>query len=342
MIGFDCGTYNLVSCRRGKAGEFLYKKEINAFIQIDITDRFVFNMMKNNKDENGKPVVPLIEIPEQNIAYALGEAAVKMAYTMKDVELKRPMKDGCLNPAEKYSQYIMGQMMHGMLGNLSQDQEPLFYSVPANAINETTDADYHGKVLEAVFKSFKDDKDQIVKPHPINEALALVYAELANKNFTGIGVSCGAGMVNLCFAIYGAPVFQFAIVNSGDWIDKMAAKATGESIPFINKEKTKISFNKEPENMVQRAIRMQYEIMIQKTVTEIKKGLEQAGNKARTDNPIDVVVAGGTASPEGFEKLFADILTSSGVSIKIGDVIKPKEPLYSVARGCLLAAEASI
>ena len=53
------------------------------------------------------------------------------------------------------------------------------------------------------------------------------------------------------------------------------------------------------------------------------------------------MVAGGTASPEGFEKLFANILTSSGVSMKIGDVIKPKEPLYSVARGCLLAAEAA-
>lgn len=342
MIGFDCGTYNLVSCRRGKSGEFLYKKEVNAFIQIDITDRFVFNMMKNNKDENGKPVVPLIEIPEQNIAYALGEAAVKMAYTMKDVELKRPMKDGCLNPSEKLAQYIMGQMMHGMLGTLTKDQEPLFYSVPANAVNESTDADYHGKVLEAVFKSFQDDNGYIAKPHPINEALALVYAELGNKNFTGIGISFGAGMVNLCFAIYGAPVFQFSIVNSGDWIDKMAAKATGETIPFINKEKTKISFTKDPENLVQRAIRMQYEIMIQKTVTEIKKGLEQAGNKARTDNPIDVVVAGGTASPEGFEKLFGDILTSSGVPIKIGDVIKPKEPLYSVARGCLLAAEASV
>lgn len=342
MIGFDCGTYNLVSCKRGKNNEFLYKREVNAFIQIDITDRFVFNMMKNNKDENGKPVVPLIEIPDQNIAYALGEAAMKMAYTMKDVELKRPMKDGCLNPNERYAQYIMGQMMHGMLGNLSQDNEPLFYSVPANAINESTDADYHNKVLEAVFKGFKDDKDQIVKPNPINEALALVYAELANKNYTGIGVSCGAGMVNLCFAIYGAPVFQFAIVNSGDWIDKMAAKATGESIPYVNKEKMKISFNKEPENIVQRAIRMQYEIMIQKTVTEIKKGLELAGNKARTDNPIDIVVAGGTSSPEGFEKLFADILGASGISMKIGEIIKPKEPLYSVARGCLIAAEASV
>ena len=341
MIGADIGTYNIVTARRGKDGGFLYKREVNGFIQIDITDRFVFNMMKNNKDENGKPVVPLIELPDQNIAYALGEAAVKMAYTMKDVELKRPMKDGCLNPSERYAQYIMGQMIHGMLGDLSQDNEPVFYSVPANAINEATDADYHSKVLEAVFKGFKDDKDQIVKPSPINEALALVYAELANKAYTGIGISFGAGMVNLCFAIYGAPVFQFAIVNSGDWIDKMAAKATGETVPFINKEKTKISFNKEPETLVQRAIKMQYEIMIQKTVTEIKKGLEKAGNKARTDNPIDIVVAGGTASPDGFEKLFGDILIGSGVPIQVGQVIKPKEPLYSVARGCLLAAEAN-
>jgi hypothetical protein len=341
MIGMDCGTYNLVVCKRNKEGGFTYKKEVNAFIQIDITDRFVFNMMKNNKDANGRPVVPLIEVPDKNIAYALGEAALKMAYTMKDVELKRPMKDGCLNPNEKFAQQIMAQMIYGMVGNLSEDKEPLFYCVPANAINEATDADYHSKVLESVFKSFKDDKNLIVTPTPINEALALVYAELQDKMYTGFAGSFGGGMVNICYAIYGAPVFKFSIVNSGDWIDKMAAKATGESVAFVNREKTKISFLKEPENMVQQAIKLQYEIMIQKTVTEIKKGLEQAGNKARTDNPVDFVIAGGTSSPEGFEKIFGDALINSGLSVKIGEIIKPKEPLYSVARGCLLAAEAS-
>jgi actin-like ATPase involved in cell morphogenesis len=341
MIGVDCGTYNLIVCQRDENKNFNYKREVNAFIEIPTEDPMVFNMMKQLKDEEGKPIVPLMEFPNQKIAYALGEAAVRMAYTIPGVQLKRPMKDGCLNPSERNAQFVMATMIHGMLDEVKHDKESLYYSVPANAINEKTDADYHSKVLESVFKSFQSEKGHIVVPRAINEGLALIYAELGSKMWTGIGISFGAGMVNLCFAIYGNPVFQFAIVNSGDWIDQMAAKAAGESVSYINKEKEKVDLDKPTNSLVDSAIRIQYEIMIQKTVAEIKKGFEVSGNKARTDLPVDVVVAGGTTSPNGFEKLFAEALAKAGLPVKLGNVIKPKEPLKSVARGCLLAAEAN-
>jgi hypothetical protein len=118
------------------------------------------------------------------------------------------------------------------------DQEVLYYSVPANAINQETDKDYHGYILKSIFDAFEDEKNRKVAAFPINEALALMYAELEKKSWTGIGISFGAGMVNLCYAQYGKPVFEFAIVNSGDWIDKQSAKATGETPTFINQEKT--------------------------------------------------------------------------------------------------------
>jgi actin-like ATPase involved in cell morphogenesis len=333
-IGFDCGTYNLVSCKRSSDSEFVYKREVNAFLQMPLENRFVFNMMKNAG-------VPLIEQPEANLAYALGESAVNMAYTMTQIELKRPMKDGCLNPREKYAQQIMNVMCHSLIGDIETDGVPLYYSVPANAINHETDADYHGKVLEAMFKSYRSEKGFKVDPHPINEALALVYAELQNKAWTGIGISCGAGMVNICYAMYGAPIFQFSIVNSGDWIDKMASKALGEeTTTYVNREKMHADLTIEnPETLVQRAIKTQYEIMLQHTVSGLKKGVEEAGNKARSEQPIDIVIAGGTSMPRGFDVLFKKILDESKISMKVGEVIRPKEPLYSVAKGCLIAAE---
>jgi actin-like ATPase involved in cell morphogenesis len=333
-LGFDCGTYNLVCCRRDENKDFSHKREVNAFIEMPLENRFVFNMMKNAG-------VPLIERTEAGIAYALGEAAVDIAYTMNDIELKRPMKDGCLNPKEKYAQQIMSIMMHSLLDELDEDKQQLYYSVPANAINQDTDADYHSKVLEAVFNAFEDETGKVVEAHPINEALALVYAELKKTAYTGIGISFGAGMVNLCFAIYGAPIFEFALVNSGDWIDKMAARATGESPTYINKEKMKVDLNEDSDLLVQRAIKAQYEIMIQKTVTGIKNGIEEAGKSARADHPIDIVIAGGTSSPPGFDTMFSDVLKSSNIGIDIGEVIRPSDPLYSVARGCLVAAEAA-
>lgn len=333
--GFDVGTYNLVCCERDANKAIQYRREINAFLEMPIENRFTFNMMR-------AAGVPLVERPDIGIAYALGEAAVNIAYSMSQVALKRPMRDGCVNPTEKNAQQILNVMIQSLLGELKCDNEIVYFSVPANAINEETDSDYHAKVLEAILKSFRDEKGYRVDPRPINEALAIIYAEAADKNYTAISCSLGSGMVNVCYAIYGNPIFKFSVVNSGDWIDKMAAKATGESIAYINKEKEKIDLTLESyDSLVMRAIRSQYEIMINKTVHDIKRGLEEVGNKARASEPVDVILAGGTSLPPGFDTLFEKHLRQVNLPIEIGKVIRPAEPLYSVARGCLLAAEAS-
>lgn len=332
-IGFDVGTFNLVCCKRSEKGDFAYKREVNAFLSMPLDNDFVFNMMK-------QAGVPLIRREDANVAYALGEAAVNMAYTMTQLELSRPMKDGCVNPKEQDAFQIMNIMIHNLLGEIEKDKEILIYCVPANAINEQTDADYHQKIVEAIFKAYKSEKGHTVDARPINEGMALVYAELKEKMFTGIGVSCGAGMVNVAYSLFGAPVFTFAIVNSGDWIDKQAAHATGETIAYINKAKTRVDLDKEPTNLVERAIITQYQLMIEKTVGNIKKGLEANKQKnAKLDAPIDFVVAGGTASPPGFDKMFEKLLRQASLPIEIGRVIRPDDPIYSVARGCLIAAE---
>jgi hypothetical protein len=332
-IGFDVGTFNLVCCKRNDKGDFVYKREVNAFLSMPLDNDFVFNMMK-------QAGVPLILREDANVAYALGEAAVNMAYTMTQLELSRPMKDGCVNPKEQDAFQIMNIMIHSLLDDIQKDKEILVYCVPANAINEQTDADYHQKIVEAIFKAYKSETGYTVDARPINEGMALVYAELKDKMFTGVGVSCGAGMVNVAYSLFGAPVFTFAIVNSGDWIDKQAAHATGETIAFINKSKTRVDLNKEPSNLVERAIMTQYQLMIEKTVANIKKGLEANKQKnAKLDTPIDFVVAGGTASPPGFDKMFEKLLRQANLPIEIGRVIRPDDPIYSVARGCLIAAE---
>lgn len=331
--GFDVGTYNLVCCKRNENGDFVYKREVNAFLSMPLDNDFVFNMMK-------MAGVPLIHREDANVAYALGEAAVNMAYTMTQLELKRPMKDGCVNPKEQDAFQIMNIMVHSLLDDIKQDREILCYCVPANAINHETDADYHQKIVEAIFKAYKSETGYTVDARPINEGMALVYAEMKEKMFTGIGVSCGAGMVNVAFSLFGAPVFTFALVNSGDWIDKQAAHATGETIAFINKSKTKIDLNKEPTSLVERAIMTQYQLMIEKTVAGIKKGLE--GNKdknAKLDAPVDFVIAGGTSSPPGFDKMFEKLIREAKLPIEVGKVVRPADPLYAVARGCLIAAE---
>ena len=331
-IGFDAGTMNLIVCKRNAEGDFDCQRQVNAFLEMSVEDNFTFNMMQ-------RAGVPLIRRDDVKKAYAVGENAAKMAYTMTQLELKRPMKDGCVNPEQHDAFEIMKIMMHSLIDKVKHDGEILLYSVPANAINKETDADYHRKLLEAIFKAYRSDEGWKVDARPINEGMAIVYSELADKMYTGIGVSCGAGMVNVAFSLFGAEVFSFAIVNSGDWIDRQAAKATGESISFINKEKTKIDLSKEPATPVHRAIRAQYELMIERTIAGIKAGLAEHHSKTHLDAPIDIVVAGGTSSPPGFDTLFKSLIKAAELPMQIGEVVRPKDPLCSVAKGCLIAAE---
>lgn len=329
-LGFDCGTFNLCVAKRQDDGSIGVNKEINAFITMETENKFVFNMMKANN-------VPLVDLGDK--AYVMGEAAINMSYAINTIPLKRPMAHGCVNSKEKDAFEIMSIMIHGLVGQIEENKTILYYSVPSNAVNQETDADYHGKVLQSIFNAYESDKGLKLDARPINEALAVVYAELASKAYTGFGISCGGGMVNVCYAMYGAPIFSFAVVNSGDWIDRQAAAATGETITFINREKMKVDLAQEPKTAVERAIKAQYQIMIEKTIAGIKEGLEKSAKSVRSENPIDVVVAGGTSMAKGFHKIFETALKQQELPIKIGDVIQPADPLYSVVKGCLLAAE---
>jgi hypothetical protein len=53
---------------------------------------------------------------------------------------------------------------------------------------------------------------------------------------------------------------------------------------------------------------------------------------------VPVVVTGGTASPPGFEELFDEKLSESGLPFSVSTVSRADEPLYSVARGALVAS----
>jgi actin-like ATPase involved in cell morphogenesis len=332
-LGFDVGTFNLICARRGKnENEVDCSKEVNAFIELNLEDqnRSFFNVVK------GK--VPIIEKGDKG--YIFGQAAIDMALTLPKLELKRPMSDGCLNPREKDAYKILQLMCHSMIGRIENDKEVLYFCVPANAVNAETDAHFHRDVLSDIFKSYKVDGKTLV-PYHINEAMALVYAELSDRQFSGIGISFGAGMVNFCHSIYATEVSSFSIVNAGDWIDNQAAKATGETPVFINKAKQKIDLTEPPTSFVERAIKAQYRLMVENTVVNIKKAVQNSENKIRSEEPIDVVVAGGTSSPNGFVELVKEVVSAAKLPIPIGEIRRPDDYLCAVARGCLVAAEAS-
>ena len=328
-LGFDCGTYNLVTARRGDTPEEVkVKREVNAFLKIPLEDRFTFNMLK-------KSGVKLYE--QKKIAYVLGEGAVKMAYTFGK-DLARPMKDGTLNPEESESFEILKVMIHSLVGEIKGPKETVYYCVPADAVNAATNAAYHKKIIEQIFLAYNVNGKKI-EAFSINEALALIYAELADRFYTGVGISFGSGMVNACVSVFSQSAAQFSIVGSGDWIDSQVAKVTNTPAVVVNQEKMKFDLLAPQTSPLERALNASYRILVENTVDQIKSALTKANLKVKVEDPFNIVLGGGVASPNGFEDLVREAIKNADFPIPVGEIIKPKDHLYAVARGCLCAAE---
>lgn len=86
---------------------------------------------------------------------------------------------------------------------------------------------YHQQIIQGILS------DLGYTPRPMNEGLAVIFSELAKENFTGLGLSFGGGMVNVCLANLSVPLISFSIARGGDWIDKQVARVVNEPISII-------------------------------------------------------------------------------------------------------------
>lgn len=331
-IGIDPGTYTLVRATRETENKVKTKSMINAFLELDAErSGFLVNLLEKQK-------VPVL--PYEGKRYVLGEKAVQLSYSM-NVNYRRPMKDGILSVEEKDAFSLLAMMLRSLVGKDFEDNAMLCYCIPAAANNTKTNVGYHEKVLQGIFEKHRPD-GKTLRVRSCNEASAIVYATCEDSGYTGIGISFGAGMVNVAYNLFGVEVFKFSLTNSGDWIDEQAAAMSGEKAVYINQAKKDFDLAQEPKNNVERAIRNHYEMMIENSITGIIDGIKNAGGKAHPDSPVNIVVAGGTASAKGFIELFRETLERKGglpSSVPVNQITLAENNLETVATGCLVAAE---
>ncbi len=323
-MGLDVGTKNIVLAHE-KDGAIKYIREVNGFLSIEKGDGFTKQMLATT----GVPHI----VREKDIV-ALGEKAEELAYSFGK-ELQRPMEDGVLSIKEKEAMQIMAVIIRSIIGKIN-DNILLYYCVPAAPLNASRNVDFHEKIIATIFNSF--EPKNMIKAFPMNEARALVISCVPDK--TAIGISFGAGMVNVSYCLFGLPIYQFSLIGAGDWIDKKAAEATGENPTAITKYKEKMPLGKVcPTSNIERAIWIHYQLLIEKVAKGIIQGFEQNQQKAKAPKPMPIVISGGTSAPEGFVELFQDVFNKAAMPFKVGDIIKAESPLYSVAKGCLIAAQ---
>jgi actin-like ATPase involved in cell morphogenesis len=318
--GLDVGTMNIISAQQDGA-ETVFVQQRNSFVEIDYSD--MAEQMLSRSD--------VLHIRKGDQVYVVGDDALNFANIFNS-ETRRPMQHGILSSEESSAIPMIKLITEQVVGEPSKPNERLYYSSPADPIDSDLSTLYHQKTLESMLGDVGYD------PEPINEGMAVIYSELADNNFTGLGVSFGAGMTNVCLAYYAVPVMKFSIARGGDWIDEQTAQATGTPVDKVTSTKEddfELDFRTDVGG-VEGALAIYYENLLDYVIENISREVDE--EDVEEDLDVPVVVTGGTSSPRGFEKLFEDHLHDASIPFSISDVRSVDEPLYSVARGALVAA----
>ena len=336
MIGLDIGTSMLVSAKESR-GKIKYKAIRDAFLKITPKTKMQASMMEKSLKSKSY-------FKDGDSFILIGQDAINEA-VVRNTSAFRPMKKGVIDPSYKEeAQDVLRFIIKDLLGK-PKENNGVVYSVPAQPIDmdETSfDVGFHKDLFNGIISSLG------FIPTPLNEAEAICYAELMEEDLTGIGVSWGAGMINICVMAIGEPILTISLSRSGDWIDRMVALATNNPDSVVQTEKEGGGFNVAIEGAdinslspVQQAIVISYQRLANYFWTNLNSYLSHIGDRIpRFSKPISIVLSGGTASVDGFRELIGKTMPSDFV-IPIGNIKMATDPLRTVATGCLLYGQAN-
>ena len=340
--GLDVGTAFLVGARNVDGMMKVFPMR-NAFFKMPpggLMEQMLMNSQVSYfKPSGGKDL------------YVLGEEALQFASKYPIAVLNRPMAAGTINKDEEEAIEILKVMFKSVLSDPEvMNEEVLYYSVPADPVDTERDTIYHGDVLEIILGAYDSDpvseyKGLGYKAKRINEGLAIVFSELADDGYTGMAISFGAGMVNVCLSFMSAPIMTFSVSRSGDYIDQKAAAESGLSTSQIcTIKESDIDLRKMSYEKGHSQIIMYYRNLIKYVVARICEQFSKTKQGAAFGEAIPIVVSGGTSKVPGFEELFEEefmkAVDEKKFPIKPSRVVRAKDPLTAVARGCYLAAKA--
>ncbi len=321
-IGLDVGTSRIVAARAaGKKYE--YKAQLNAFFTLPWS-RLAESLLQRENVFH--------EVVGDEIVVA-GNDAEKLAEVFH-AETRRPMKEGILNPQEPHAVDVVRRLIEKLVGRAASPGQKVFFSIPAPANGSPSGIRHHQESIRQILAELGYEAT------PIEEGLAVVFGELSAANFSGIGISCGSGLCNICLAVLSVPVISFSIPRAGDFIDAQAALVTGDMATRtrVQKELSAFSLHGMNGDRVNNALSVYYDEVIEELVKSLKENISSAQKLPRLTQAIPLVLAGGTVIPEGFQDRFRIALQSNELPVKLSEVRISTEPLNVTARGALMAA----
>jgi hypothetical protein len=320
-LGLDVGTSRIVAAQR-QDKDIQFDTQLNAFVTIPFS-KLTQSVLKKER------IPHLVEDSEITV---YGDESERFA-NLFHKETRRPMLRGVLNPDESASLTLVDRIIALVMGEGPGDGRRLCFSVPAAPLGASDEVNEHESALKRLFGKLGYDA------HSISEGLAVVYGELEASNYTGIGVSCGGGLCNVCLAYLSVPVFSFSIPKAGDFIDSSASQLRGEPATRIRTIKEEsFHFNGHFVNKIHQALSGYYDDMIQALVAALKDQFASVQNMPKLNRPIPLVLSGGSVMPPGFRDRFEKSLRETELPVAIAEVRMASNPMVSTARGALVAA----
>ena len=321
MIGrsLDVGTTKIVAARWDDERRQGYRRTRNAFIDLkqgELTRRMLRRLHIPFTEPNGRIVV-------------LGSDAFELANVLER-NTRRPMRDGVVSPAENEALYVIRSIAGRLMGRPRVAGEPCFFSVPADPIDRDMDVLYQTGAIDRIVR------DMGYTPHPVREGLAVVFSELGGDGYTGVGISCGGGMFNVCLAYKGVEALSFSTVRGGDWIDTHTAQALGLTPAEVCAEKEAGFDLRRPRGRVQEAIAMYTRHLVRYTLECLARKFEDRDVLPAFGRPVPIVLAGGTTQARGFLHVFHEEYRRVRMPLAFSKLRLAKMPVTAVARGGLM------
>ncbi|MBI4565608.1 MAG: hypothetical protein HY716_13015 [Planctomycetes bacterium] len=316
--GLDVGTSNIVASVRQNDGASLYNIQRNAFLDVR-SDTFTRKMlMKLGVDH----------IIHGEKGFVIGDPAFELA-NIFEKNTRRPMKDGMISPTEPEALMIERLVISQTIGKPQEVGEVCAFSVPADPIDTERNVVYHTGSIEAILRGLG------YTPKALLEGHAVVFAELGSEEYTGIGISCGAGMFNICIAYKSLPALTFSTSRGGDWIDNNVAHALGlPSSQVCAVKESGVDLNR-PRDRIEEAICIYYRNLIHYSLETMRQKFESAHHMPAFSRPVSLVCAGGTSMVKGFIDIFRSEFSSTNFPIEVKEIRLARDPLRTVALGCL-------
>lgn len=321
-VGADLGTMNLVSARQsGK--KIITTRVRNAFLDLPPDTKRMLRL-------SGTDYVEL-----DGHLLVIGDKALDTA-NIFNREARRPMSGGILAAGEIDAQQVIALIMKQILGAPRKELEKCCFSVPAPAVDvANSDVTYHSAILSKILRELG------YSPEPTNEALAIVFSECSKETFSGVGISYGSGMANVCLAYNAMSALDFSLGRSGDWIDSGAARAVNStSAKMCAVKESGIDITK-PKNREEEAISLYVQTLIDYTIDNFTKHFARAKSEILIPKPIPIIVSGGTSLAGGFLDKFKERFEQHRAKfpVQISEIRAAQDPMTAVATGLLVLAQ---